>query len=282
MRFVSSILKEPLLHFLLIGCAIFAVFKFVDESPSAVKPDVIIVTEAEAEGLAASFARTWRRPPNDDELAALIEDRVREEVFVKEAIALGMDQNDTVVRRRLRQKMEFLAASIVEAIEPEDAALKDFYRTQGNKFEQAAQVAFEQVFLGESAADSDVATGLEMLRAHGDPGEIGVRSLIPAALPLSSAGAVDGTFGLGFFERLAALPTDDWAGPVKSGYGVHLVRITERSESAQPPFETVREKVLREWRAATQKELMEQQYGQLRERYEVSVPKPEAVGRAAQ
>ncbi len=282
MSSIAKIMKEPLLHFLLIGLALFAAFRIVDESPPSVGQDEIIITEAEAETLAAGFAKVWRRPPDADELASLIEDRVREEVFVREATALGMDQNDTVVRRRLRQKMEFLTASVVEAIEPDDTVLVEFYNSENERFRRSGQVAFKQVFLGEKPSDADIAASLEILRSGGNPDEMGVRSLIPSDLPLSRAVSVDGTFGRGFFDRLAGFPAGEWSGPVASGYGVHLVLVTSRQDPVLPPFEAVREQVVQEWRTATKSELLDKQYQKLRLRYQVTVPRTNSVRRDAQ
>ena len=282
MNSIAKITKEPLLHFLLIGVGLFAVFQVTnDPAPSAIQ-DAIVISEAEADGLAETFKRTWRRPPNESEMANLIEDRVREEVFVREALALGLDRNDAVVRRRLRQKMEFLTASIVEAIEPDEAVLSEFYEAERGQFERAGQVAFEQVFFGDTPAEADIALGLEVLRSGEDPRDIGVRSLIPSGLPLSPESSVDGTFGRGFFQRLNGLPEGVWSGPVISGYGTHLVLIKRRQEPMLPPLESIRDEVLQAWRAKAQNDLLERQYQKLKARYDVSVPVTTASEPAAQ
>jgi hypothetical protein len=269
---IGKALREPLLHFLLIGIGLFAVFQLTNDSPPSIKQDAIVIGQAEADALAETFRRTWRRPPNESEMANLLEDQVREEVFVREALALGLDKDDAVVRRRLRQKMEFLTSSIVGAIEPDDAVVQAFYESERQQFERAGQVAFEQVFLGEAPAEADIARGLEFLRAGGDPGKIGKRSLIPPDLPLSPENSVDGTFGRGFFQRLNDVPENVWSGPVLSGYGTHLVLVTQRQEPMLPPLDTIRDKVLQAWRAKAQKELLENQYQNLKARYDVSVP----------
>jgi hypothetical protein len=269
---IGKALREPLLHFLLIGIALFAVFQLTNDSPPSGKQDAIVIGQAEADALAETFRRTWRRPPNESEMANLLEDQVREEVFVREALALGLDKDDAVVRRRLRQKMEFLTSSIIGAIEPDDAVVQAYYESERQQFERAGQVAFEQVFLGETPAEADIASGLEFLRAGGDPGKIGKRSLIPPGLPLSPENSVDGTFGRVFFQRLNDVPENVWSGPVLSGYGTHLVLVTQRQEPMLPPLDAIRDKVLQAWRAKAQKELLENQYQNLKARYDVSVP----------
>ena len=272
LKALGKIVREPLVHFLLIGAMLFAAFQIVDDTPVPAEKDRIVISETEVAALVEAFRKTWRRPPNESELDSLIEDRIREEVFVREAISLGLDQNDTVVRRRLRQKMEFLTSSMVEALEPDESEVRRYFDDNRSRFERVGRVAFEQVFLGETPADEEVDTRLEALRSGNDPAAIGARSLIPPKLPLSSENQVDGTFGRGFFKSLGDVPVNVWSGPLNSGYGIHLVRVTERRLPALPPFEEIRDEVLRAWRAETQKELLDKQYQKLKSRYEILLP----------
>ena len=265
-------MKEPLLHFLVIGAVLFALYEAVDTAPEQPDENAISITETEVEGLASSFNRTWRRPPNDAELAAMIDDRVREEVLVREAITLGLDQNDAVIRRRLRQKMEFLTSSIVEAMEPEDAKIQAFFETNRDKFKRPGRIALRQVFLGETPEATGIGAALEALESGNDPATVGVRSLIPPELPLSPETVVDGTFGRGFYESLSALPDGRWAGPVRSGYGMHLVFVTERQLPAIPPLDEIRDNVVQAWRAEIQQDLLEDQYRRMRDGYEITLP----------
>ena len=269
---VMRLAKEPLLHFLVIGAALFVIYEVVNISPEQRAPNAITISEAEIEGLAESFNRTWRRPPNDAEMASMIDDRIREEVFVREAITLGLDQNDTIIRRRLRQKMEFLTSSIVEGMEPEEANIQAFFERNQDKFKRPERVGFRQVFLGETPDNSKVQQALESLESGNDPETVGVRSLIPSILPLSVETAVDGTFGRGFFQSLAGLPNGQWAGPIRSGYGVHLVFVTERQPPVVPALDEIRENVIRAWRTETKKDLLEDQYQKMRARYDIALP----------
>ena len=275
---LKRVAKEPLFQFLVIGAALFIVFEAVDDSPAPVDPDSISIGEAEVNALSDTFQRTWRRPPNETELAALVEDRIREEVFVREAVGLGLDQNDAVIRRRLRQKMEFLTSSLVEAMEPADATIREYFEAHREDFKRPGRVAFRQVFLGENPGDAEIGQAIEALRSGSDPATVGVRSLIPPDLPQSPEPAVDGTFGRGFFQKLAELPDRQWAGPVTSGYGAHLVFITGREPATVPPLDEIRENVVRAWREEMQKDLLEEQYQKLRTRYDVSVPATGAGG----
>ena len=260
------------MHFLIIGAALFVIYEIVNTAPEPTAPNAITISEAEIEGMASSFNRTWRRPPNETELASMIDDRIREEVFVREAITLGLDQNDTVIRRRLRQKMEFLTSSIVEGMEPEEAKIQAFFEKNQDKFKRPGRIGFQQVFLGETLDEAKVQQALVSLTAGDDPETVGVRSLIPSNLPLSVQTAVDGTFGRGFFRSLADLPDGQWAGPIRSGYGVHLVFITERQPPVVPALDEIRENVIRAWRTEIQKDLIEDQYQKMRARYDIALP----------
>ncbi len=269
------------MHFLVIGAVLFAVYAAVDDTPPPADTNTITISEAEVAALASSFNRTWRRPPNETELAAMVDDRVREEVFVREAITLGLDQNDTVIRRRLRQKMEFLTSSIVEGMETDDAKVQAFFEKNREKFKRPGRIAFRQVFLGETADESGIELALDSLKAGNDPATVGVRSLIPPDLSLSPETAVDGAFGRGFVESLSGVPDGHWAGPVRSGYGTHLVFVTERQPPTVPPLDEIRGNVVQAWRAETRKDLLEDQYRKMRTRYDITFPARGTVGEAA-
>src|SRR5580693_10753985 len=122
-----KILREPLLHFILLGAAICAVYGFVT-SHRTDKPGEIVVTQGTLENIITGFTRTWQRPPTEDELRGLVRDYIREEAAYREALAMGLDRDDTIVRRRLRQKLEFLSDDIASHAEPSDTDLQAFLR----------------------------------------------------------------------------------------------------------------------------------------------------------
>jgi len=274
---LGQLAREPLVHFLTIGVLVFAVFSTLNDTPPRPAADQIVVTPEIAARLASSFEATWRRPPTRDELAGLIEDHVREEIYVREALALGLDREDTVIRRRLRQKMEFLTASAAESLDPSEQELRAHLEAHPDRFTPPPQVAFEQVFLGEDPDSGQVQATLSALRRGTDPTAVGARTLLPAHLPLSAPAAVDGTFGQGFFETIAATPPGAWQGPVASGYGQHLVRLNRALPAEPPPFEMVRDEVLQDWKRAKAEELSEQQFEQLKARYAITRPDPSAI-----
>jgi len=264
--------REPLLHFLAIGGLIFLFFAAVAE-PGPAPTDTIVVEPEHIEQLATRFQLVWQRPPSDDEQRAMIDDFVREEIYYREALALGLDRNDTVVRRRLRQKMEFLTDTAADLLEPAAGELQAYLAANEQTYRSGPQLAFEQIYLGEAPGPDSVKLSLTALRSDPgtDPSALGASTLLPAGFDLSPPNAIDGAFGQGFFERIAEIQSREWAGPVKSAYGLHFIRIFDGLPARMPPLEEVRDAVLRDWKAAKMLEIRESHYVQLRERYVVEI-----------
>ena len=281
MKHLPRVLREPLLHFFAIGGLIFLLFAAIDE-PRERPADVIVITPERIDRLAAGFGSVWKRIPTDDELDALIEEHVREEVYYRAALALGLDSNDTIIRRRLRQKMEFLADTGADLMKPAAGELEAYFAANERTYRRGPRLAFEQIYLGETPDPESVTRSLSALQSDQvtDPFALAERTLLPAQLGLSPPNAIDGVFGKGFFERLAEFPPGMWAGPVASAYGVHLVRILEALPARTPPLEVVREAVLRGWKAAKALEIRELHYNRLRARFVVEIRR--AVARTAE
>jgi hypothetical protein len=272
MKAIQRLLREPLLHFLAIGAALFLVYGLF-ETEGETAPNVIVVTPERVTQLEAGFASVWKRPPSAAEREKLIEDYIKEEIYYREALALGLDRNDAVVRRRLRQKMEFLTDVGAELISPSDDELQAYLENHSESFRQTAKLAFDQIYLGEAPSEDAAADLLAELESANppDPAELGERTLLPPGLGLSSPFAVDGTFGGGFFDQLTALPLGTWSGPVASAYGVHLVRVTEVEQSRLPPLAEIRDIVAQAWQAAKAEELRDLHYARLRERFTLEI-----------
>ena len=270
---ISRLVREPLFHFLIIGGLLFALYAAVT-GPGPAPREVIVIGPEQIEQLAAGFRRVWRRPPSGDEMQALVDDFVREEIYYREALALGLDRDDTVIRRRLRQKMEFLTDTGADLLEPGPGDLEAFYAANEQSFLKPPRLAFEQIFLGENPAAETVKASLRAFRADPgtDPSAWGERTLLPPRMKPSTSRIIDGVFGDGFFDRLGQAPIGEWSGPVASAYGVHLVRLNERLPAELPSLEVARDAVLREWKTSKARELREQLYARLRERYEVELP----------
>jgi len=180
-------------------------------------------------------------------------------------------RDDTIIRRRMQQKMEFLTDSGAELLEPAAGELEAYYRANEQRFQDAPTIALDQLFFGQNPTRERIAAALLALQSHveTDPLSLGERTLLPSQMGLSTPAAIDSVFGAGFFNELAQLSTDVWAGPVESGYGVHLVRINDYLPARVPPLAEVRDAILREWKSAKAVELREQVYARLRARYDV-------------
>ena len=279
MTFLARLSREPLVHFLLIGAAVFALYALVSGGDQEKPRDRIVVTEGRVQQLARVFAKTWQRPPTQRELRGLIDAYIKEEVYYREAVKLGLDRDDTLIRRRMQQKMEFLSEPGEDVLAADDAALQAFLDDNKSSFRAEPKVAFEQVFInrksGEGTAKRRAGEALEALKS-GEAGEdLGDPTLLPAHTPLSSLRGIERDFGDAFAKGLTSLPLNAWAGPIDSPFGLHLVRVSERIDGYDPALSEVRDEVLRSWRTLQREEHQKQAYGKLLAKYEILLPELE-------
>jgi hypothetical protein len=279
MQLIRRLLREPLLHFLLIGAVLFVLYGVLNRGRSDAPRDIVI-SEARVEAIAESFATVWMRPPTAAELKGLIHDYVAEEVYYREAIAMGLDQDDTVIRRRLRQKMEFISDGIADLAEPTDAQLQAYLEQNPGKFAQPAELTFRQVYLSaERRGDrvrSDAEKLLAELQAGADPAEAGDPTLLPATMEAASPQSIANAFGQEFARQVDEAPVGQWAGPIESGFGLHLVRVDERVAGKAPTLAEIRRIVLREWQSQARREQGASFLATLRAKYDVRVEGPAA------
>ncbi|MFC1664525.1 peptidyl-prolyl cis-trans isomerase [Pseudomonadota bacterium] len=270
-------LREPLLHFLLIGAALFLLYGLQNETIDDDK-NRIVVSKNDIDHLKILWKKKWQRLPTTQELKGLIEQQIREEVLYREALAMGLDQNDTIVRRRLAQKVEFISADLAAQVEPTEAQLMDHIKTNADKFEVPARVDFVQVFLstdrrGENV-ENDAKRLLDELQKADSKVDIkaaGDSIMLGAEHKQLSIRAVSRMFGRAFAEKLFALPVGSWQGPIPSAYGLHLIRIDSKAMARQPELQTVREKVRDNWHAQQRRNLDEAFYKSLRQRYKIVI-----------
>ena len=289
---MPKFLKEPLLHFLLLGGALFLLFRLTGGTNEADGGDAqsqdtatqrsisneIVVSTGQIESLVAQFEKVWQRAPTTQELTGLIEKFVRDEVLYREALKLELDRDDPIVRRRMGQKLEFFTEDIIALAKPTTKDLTDYLEAHPDAYRLESTFTFKQVYLdakkrGEGI-DADLAALLESLRADGasaDISEAGDALILDQFYLANSQHDISRLFGREFAQGLLKAPTGTWHGPVKSGYGIHLVFISELIEGRSPPLETVREAVERDWTAAKRKETNEALYQKWRARYTVEV-----------
>ena len=249
-----KLLRDPLLHFLLLGAVIFGVYGLVSQRNHD-KPGEIVVTRGTVENLIIGFTRTWQRPPTDEELRGLIRDYVREEAAYREAVATGLDRDDTIVRKRLRQKLEFISDDVASRVEPTDQELQGFLQSHAAMFQTDTTYTFRQVYLDPQkhggrlcrANRSAFSRNCALRDEKADSDAAGDPFLLQHRLQRVNASEVKQMFGDEFASGLAQLKPGVWEGPLHSGYGVHLVLVTERDDSRLPPLAEIRSEVRREW-----------------------------------
>lgn len=280
---VLNVLRDPLTHFLMIGAGLFALYAVLNPDDLTQRDDaqLIEIQDRDVARLADQFEKTWRRPPNDDERRAMIDAYITDEVLFSEAKALSLDQGDAVVRQRLVQKMQFLLRSATGSEVASDEELQDFLNDNAAQYTIAPQIAFEQIYLGENAAAAEADAALGRLNDGAAPDSIGARTLLPALHPLSSARAVDATFGRGFFDQIAEAPEGAWAGPIRSSYGAHLVRVTSMRPAQLPPFEDLRDRLERDWTSVRAEDRLNARIEALRTSYTIVGPDEGANGVAS-
>lgn len=269
---LQRLLREPLVHFGVIGGMLFAVYAAMNDA-SKPPADVIVIAPERIDQLIEEYESVWMRKPAENELDALIEEDIREEVYYREAVALGLDRNDAIVRRRMRLKMEFLMDSTANAMEPAEGELETYFKANEALYLLEPRLAFEQIYFGENPSPEMVSDALTMLRVNTtiDLLTLGERTLLPAELGLSSADVVSGVFGTGFFERLEALPAGVWAGPVVSTYGAHIVRILDSLPLRTPRFEEVIDDVSTDWKIAKAVEIHDRDYAERRSHFLIEI-----------
>ncbi len=265
-------MREPLVHFFALGALLFVLHAVVGD-PTARSRERIVVTRGQIEQLATTFARIWQRPPTRRELDGLVEDWIRSEVAYREALALGIDEGDVIVRRRLRQKLEFLTEDATEAT-PTDDELRAYLAEHPDDFRTPARATFTQVYLSPARRDdaaADARTLLARLDDAADPGDLGDPLLAPRELVDAPRTEVESVFGTAFADAVETAPVGRWSGPVESGYGVHLVNVARRTDGTVPALEEVRPAVVREWQNARRTRLLDEAYQRLRAQYEIVV-----------
>lgn len=274
-----NLLHHPLLQFIVLGSMLFGLYYWLRDDGGSDERR-IVVSSRQIEQLSAMFQKQWRRPPSEEELGGLVDSFVREEVLYREAKALGLDRDDTVVRRRLAQKIGFLAQDLATQVEPSDAELETFYRENPDRFREPPRISFDHVYVstdtrGDEAA-SDAEEILAALRAGADPDEQGDRFMLQRRYIRRAPDEVARHFGRQFANEILELSPGQWVGPIASGYGLHLVYVEDLEEAFLPELDDVRRQVREEYLSFRRREIDEMFYSQLREGYEVVIEEPSA------
>lgn len=281
---MRRIVANPLVHFLVAGAALFGLYELVG-SGTEPAPEQIIVDRFELKRLAALWQAQWRRPPTVEELSQVVAERVREEVFFREALALGLDDNDVLVRRRLAQKLELALSDVAAASQASEDVLSRYYQENKAQYRSADEFTLEHKFF---SSDGEDGKGLERAQAgmsvvveggavDDDPFHT------PKRLSRQPRDRLVSVFG----DQFSAVVEDHvesgpqmgrWFGPVRSAYGYHLVRVATYSPGETLPFSEVKNQVEEDWRVEYVAQATQRRFEQMRDRYQVEVAPYASVG----
>ena len=274
---MPSLHKEPLLYFILLGALIFLFFQiFSSNKITNIENNTIVVSEERINVLVSNFERIKLRAPTPNEIDGLIQQFIREEILYREALAMNLDINDSIVRRRMQQKMQFISEDLANTDSPSDKELQTYYSNNKEKYRSSAQFSFEQVFLNTDTRgqniDSDVNSLLKKLRTNTiDSADIGDSNILRREFVDASEYEIERILGKEFLLALLDTETNAWQGPISSGYGIHLVYIHNRVDGKFPQLREVRNEVKRDWSLLMRKQANEDFYNALRERYQIII-----------
>jgi len=260
--------REPLWQFIAIGFVIFLFYREV-----APKDRCIPISRAHVEGLRQDHLRRTGLPPTPEEESALIERLFQDEVLLREALRIGLDQGDPIVRRRLLQKMGFLIENLNPVPEPTEAELQEHFQKHGERFAQEGRISLIHVFLASNRSGTAPATEaqcvLDKLSAGTDPGDLGDPFIHGSRFVQKTDKELAAIFGSSFADSLKDLQKGVWCGPLESSYGFHLVRITSRTEAREPTFAEVRPQVQKSLTAAKRERAKQAAIHRMSNRYEI-------------
>ena len=269
---------QPLIQFLVLGAVFYGLYAWIIGSRSGEPDNVIRVTVADVSRLDAAWRARWNRPPTQEELAGLVRSHVREIALYRHAVAMGLDQDDVVVRRMLGQKLQTLSQNLLElSLSPTDQELRTYFTANAERYQPPDLITFTQIFLNpdrrgdETLEDAEEILG--KLRALSEPTE-GIESfgdslMLQRYYPRKDELEISKQFGQGFAQSVFELSPGEWHGPVLSGYGVHLVYVHDHAESPAPEFAVVEEMVKQDWLGDKRRDLQEKFVSDVLASYEV-------------
>ncbi len=279
---MKKIIVDPLSHFIIIGAALFLMFSFFDKGAKT-GPESIIVDHDQIKRIQAAWEKQWRRNPTNAELAKLIDEYINEEVLFREAVKLGLDKDDTIIRRRLSQKMKFLIQDIATAAAPDEIVLKKYYKVNRDNFKIPARLSFSHIYFntdkrGAKAAPAARDLLLQLKNRDMDANGLGDPFMLHQKYTDVSQSEVSRLFGQTFAGHIFEFGPGTWQGPVRSGYGIHLVKVTQFSASAYPEFENVQKDILTEYMNEIRLKANKKAIHDLKSRYSVVIePTPDFV-----
>ena len=267
----NSFYQQPLFHFVVLGALIFLFHSWFGDQQNA-NPERIIVTVPQVERMAGLWYKTWGRPPSDLELHGLVRDYIKEEIYYREAIKLGLDINDTVIRRRLRQKMEFMISPDLLST-PNDNDLSKFLNENTDEFIIKPSYSFKQVYFKSDQRGLALETQLLLNQADQNSNllEIGSPISLPKSLDSATQRQIMRLFGQQFYDSLSTLTVDKWSEPIESGFGFHLINISMKTDTHIPPLSEIRQAVMNSWSATQRITAEENAFEKYLDQYDIQI-----------
>jgi hypothetical protein len=274
-----KLLREPLVHFLVIGAAIFVLFGLMGQRDVEEKERAITITSGEINWLTDAWKKRWNRPPTEKERKGLIDQYLREMILYREAVAMGLDKDDTVIRRRLAQKLEFLSQDLISPQPPTEGELQSYFEAHIDRYRAPDLITLTHIFIDPDLRGDRTLVDAEAIkkqlqalkeppqdaRSYGDP------FMLQSYYPERSEAELLKLFGSGFARSVFELATQQWHGPVLSGYGTHLVYVHDHQKAQPPVFSAVKEQVRQEWESDKREQLNEQFVASIVARYDVTI-----------
>jgi len=276
---IVRFIREPLVHFLLIGAAIFVLYGFMGQQDVEEQERTITITAGEIGWLTDTWAKRWNRPPTTEERAGIIDQYLREMILYREAVAMGLDRDDTVIRRRLAQKLEFLSQDLITPQPPTEEELQSYFKSHIDRYQAPDLITFTHVFVDPDLRGDQTLVDAEVIkkqlqalkeppqdaRSYGDP------FMLQSYYPERSEAELLKLFGSGFARSVFELATRQWHAPVLSGYGTHVVYVHDHQEAEPPAFAEAEVQVRQEWESDKRKQLNEQFVASMIARYDVTI-----------
>lgn len=274
-----KILRDPLFHFVLLGMLLFAVYYLINPPDEVVSDNLILITQGDIDRFRQIYKKQWQSDPSPQQLDALIDAQVREEVLYREALAMGLDKDDAIVRRRMAQKVEFLITDVTLPDDVDDEELKAFYDARAADYTRAARLSFRHIYFnperrGARVVDEAEAT-LQTLRAISAgltvAEDLGDSFLLRTQFQRESTEDIARQLGKEFAAKIVTLKPGSWQGPVSSGYGIHLVFVYEREAAAPYPFAQIRERIKNDFLFELRRKRNDEVLEKLKSRYQIIV-----------
>jgi hypothetical protein len=271
--------KEPLIQFLILGAAIYGAYALFAAPEDDYRDNVILVDSGRIDSMISEWERRWNRPPTRDEINGLIQQYVKEDVLYRQAVAMGLNEDDPITRRRMAQKLEFLTSDLSGLQEPEDGELEQFFEDKRETYRDPDMISFSHIFFDpdarEDATLADADALLAQLKEQGEPGQevgqMGDRFMLQTYFASATEQDIRRQLGSGFSEAVMKLDPGRWHGPVLSGYGVHLVYVYDHFVAPPPVFENVQAQVLQDWHESRREKFNADFLETLKQRYEIVI-----------